>query len=92
MSFVSKNTYNICRNLNNSLRLYITLKYLKIVCAMLRFSMHIFITCYFKAKYIHKLGMDLVPFMCFPGGVAHLVHYQEVKYERKYQMFTCMIV
>jgi len=54
--------------------------------------MRIFIMCCFKTKYVHKLGMDQVPFMCFPGGVAHLVYYQEVKYEWKYQMFTRMIV
>jgi len=59
---------------------------------MLHFSMRIFIMCCFKTKYVHKLGMDQVPFMCFPGGVAHLVYYQEVKYEWKYQMFTRMIV
>ena len=59
---------------------------------MLHFSMRIFITCYFKARYVHKLGMDQVPFMCFQDGVVQLVLYQEVKYEQKYQMFTCMIV
>jgi hypothetical protein len=36
--------------------------------------------------------MNQVPLMCFQDGVAQLFLYQEVKYERKSQMFTCKIV